>query len=301
MGIKIMSAIFETEFRDLPTGEIDENGRQKMAKASSIKITMLALADHANDEGECWPGYTRLELKTGLSRQGVADVIKAIKHNGLATISEEKSRSGTNNYTINLSCFPKLADIQDKRLLVKPLDYPSQATLPELVKPLDLNHQLTPKEPPESPFSSAKEKFGSEEWKKQKKKEIAGKSVEWAILAGEEVKPEDILRQEIVYEALTAFERDIKFNPLPWDSSKTWERLKNFVIAEYQKDSLIFAKYKTWQQNEGKFVAMSNRKIKERPEDFIACWPDFLAHSAMYSPPPPRGDDDPETDGLIFV
>ena len=123
----------------------------------------------------------------------------------------------------------------------------------------------------------------------------------WAILAGEEVKPEDILRQEIVYEALTAFERDIKFNPLPWDSSKTWERLKNFVIAEYQKDNLIFAKYKTWQQNDGKFVAMSNRKIKERPEDFIACWPDFLAHSAMYSPPPPRGDDDPETDGLIFV
>ena len=156
MSIKIMSAIFETEFRDLPMPEPDSNGKQRHAKASSMKIVLLALADHANDDGECWPGYSRLELKTGLSRQGIADVLSAITHNGLAFIADEPSKKRTNYYTINLNSFPQLRDKEDKRLLVKPLDESShltngsQATLPEVVKPLDLNHHITTKEPPSS-------------------------------------------------------------------------------------------------------------------------------------------------------
>lgn len=145
-----MSAIFETEFRDLPIGDGD-----RMAKASSLKITMLAIADHANDEGESsYPGLTRLELKTGLSRQGLVGIIAACKHNGLLGISEQKSKIGTNNYIINTTCFPRLIDKDDQRLLVKPLDQSShltstsQATLPEVVKSLDLNHQLTTNKPP---------------------------------------------------------------------------------------------------------------------------------------------------------
>lgn len=144
MSIKIMSAIFETEFRDLPLGE-DE----RMAKASSLKIVMLAIADHANDEGEAYPGFNRLILKTSLSRQGLTDVLKALRHNGVVSVSDEKSKLGSNLYQIELDCFPKIADKTDKRLVVKWLDQSSgftdgsQVALQEVVKPLDHNHQLT--------------------------------------------------------------------------------------------------------------------------------------------------------------
>ncbi len=154
MSVKLMSAIFDTEFSDLPTGEYTSEGKTKMAKASSCKIQMLAIADHANDEGEgAYPGLTKLEKKTGLSRQGVIDVQKALKFNGLLSVSDLPSKLGTNDYKINLQCLPILKDASQATLLVKPLDQSShltnnsQATLPEVVKSLDLKHPLTTNEP----------------------------------------------------------------------------------------------------------------------------------------------------------
>lgn len=144
MSIKLMSAIFETEFRDLPLGD-----EERMAKASSLKIVMLAIADHANDEGEAYPGFVRLILKTSLSRQGLTDVLKALRHNGIITVGDEKSKLGSNLYQIEMTCFPKITDKTDNRLVVKWLDQSSgfelgsQVALNEVVKPLDHNHQLT--------------------------------------------------------------------------------------------------------------------------------------------------------------
>lgn len=142
MSVKLMSAIFETEFRDLQ----DEDGNN--TKASTAKLVLLALADHANDEGEgAYPGLTKMELKTGLSRQTVINTYDALKYNGIIYL-KGVSKLGTNNYTINTDSFPKLLkDASQAALLVKPLDPPSQATLPEVVKPLDPNHTLTINEP----------------------------------------------------------------------------------------------------------------------------------------------------------
>jgi hypothetical protein len=155
MSVKLMSAIFETEFFDLPMPEPDKDGKPRRAKASSLKLVMLALADHANDEGESsYPGLTKLQRKTALSRQGLVDVIAAIRHNGLATVADEPSKLGTNVYTINLLSFPKLSEVDGDRLIVKLLDQsshltsPSQVTLPEVVKSLDLKHPLTTNKPP---------------------------------------------------------------------------------------------------------------------------------------------------------
>jgi len=139
MSIKIMSAIFETEFPDYLTyGEY-------RTKASTAKIVLLAIADHANDEGEsAYPGLTRLEKKTGLSRQGIVDTLKVLVFNGLLLVADEPSKLNTNNYTVVTSAYPTLHNSDSQAtLLVKPLDYPSQATLLPLVKPLDSNHPLT--------------------------------------------------------------------------------------------------------------------------------------------------------------
>lgn len=139
MSIKLMSAIFETEFRDLP---YTKDGEVRKAKASTAKLLLLAIADHANDYGEsAYPGYDKLETKTALSRQGIADTLIALKQNGLLLISDKPSRLGTNDYSINIDSFPGKYESSH-------LTSVSQATLPAGVKPLDLNHQLTIKDKP---------------------------------------------------------------------------------------------------------------------------------------------------------
>ena len=114
MSVKLMSAIFETEFFDLP---YQKDGEERRAKASTCKLLLLAIADHANDYGESsYPGYERLTKKTALSRQGIADTLDALEQNGILQISERESRLHTNNYTIKLSAFPCL-DVQDPKVV----------------------------------------------------------------------------------------------------------------------------------------------------------------------------------------
>ena len=147
MSIKLMSAIFETEFTS--DFEYEKNGEKKAAKASTVKLVLLAIADHANDDGQAYPGLTRLELKTALSRQGVLDTIEALKFNGMLEIKGINNARGTNIYQLNLRSFITSKELPDNiyERVVKPLDQGSQATLPVVVKPLDLNHQLTINKP----------------------------------------------------------------------------------------------------------------------------------------------------------
>lgn len=153
MSIKLMSAIFETEFPDTM-----QDGEGNNVRASTLKLVLLAIADHANDQGEsAYPGLLRLHKKTGLTKNGVIGAISVLKFNGILSISEEKSRLGTNNYSVNVESFP--------HMLVNPVDPPlkvvnsvvqgSQPSLPgestllaEVVNPVDHNHQLTTIKPP---------------------------------------------------------------------------------------------------------------------------------------------------------
>ena len=147
-----MSAIFETEFRDL----VDADGNN--TKASTAKSVLLALADHANDEGEgAYPGLAKMELKTALSRQCLINTYDALKYNGIILL-EGTSKLGTNNYTINTQSFPKMEDGQP-RLLVIPVTSTSQPGLPPLVNPVDPNHTLTTIKTP-----SRRKKFQDPVW-----------------------------------------------------------------------------------------------------------------------------------------
>lgn len=56
-------------------------------------ITMLALADHANDAGECWPSHAQLEEKTRLTDRQLRRVIAGLAHDGYLTVSETRIRS----------------------------------------------------------------------------------------------------------------------------------------------------------------------------------------------------------------
>jgi len=99
MSVKIMSAVFAADIGTLEY--IGADGKQHRLQAHTAKIVLLAYADHANDDWRAaYPGYTLLERKTGLSRQGLANAIRALRQNEYL-IPEGESTRGTNSYIIN--------------------------------------------------------------------------------------------------------------------------------------------------------------------------------------------------------
>lgn len=60
------------------------------------KLTLLALADHANDENyTCWPSLTHLENKTGLSRTSIWRSIDVLVDHGLVDRKNDPEKSST--------------------------------------------------------------------------------------------------------------------------------------------------------------------------------------------------------------
>lgn len=122
--------------------------------------------------------------------------------------------------------------------------------------------------------------------------------LEWKILAGMPVTENDLEIGKIKKEAKDAFEQQMNFGTLPWGSTKKWDDLEKFIVQEFQKDPNIFLRYRIWQKGDGKYVALSNKKIRENPDHFISCFPDFLAHTAMYRRV--EKDDDLDANGIPF-
>jgi hypothetical protein len=217
-----MSAIFEAEFHDL---DYVKDNESRKAKASTAKLVLLAIADHANDCGEsAYPGFTHLELKTALSRQGISDTIEALKYNGLLTVDEKPSRLHTNSYTINVRSLPAIArELPD---IVKSLEQQesssltigSQATLPEVVKPLDLNHPLTTIQPPNN----------------QNKKDMVDGLLEIGQMPGAKKQ----LVKEYIFEEI---KRKLGMNP----SGKDAESFINYAASEHKKGH-DFARFLSW-------------------------------------------------------
>lgn len=65
LSIKIMSAVWEL---DLPRDE---------------KIVLLAFADHADDDGVCWPAVERIALKCGYSERSIQRKLGPLQDRGL--------------------------------------------------------------------------------------------------------------------------------------------------------------------------------------------------------------------------
>jgi biotin operon repressor len=168
-----MSSIFRTEFRDLQ----DAGGNT--TKASTAKFVCIALADHANDEGEgAYPSIEKISYKTNLSRTAVINALDALKHNGILLVAGE-SKYRTVNYTVNPSCFSQ--DSQPA-LLVNPLDSEGQPEIPSRVNPLDPNHPLTINESSSEQEISKAQAF--HERREELQDDLAENSLEAAVILG---------------------------------------------------------------------------------------------------------------------
>lgn len=80
------------------------------------KAVLLALADHANEDGICWPGYTLLSAETYLSRASVSAAITTLSEMKLITIIEKSKRRST-TYKLNLETGPAVIEAHQKKAM----------------------------------------------------------------------------------------------------------------------------------------------------------------------------------------
>mgnify|MGYP000234527247 CR=1 FL=1 len=64
------------------------------------RLVMLCLADHADDEGVCYPSVARLVDRTGMGERGVQRVLRRLADDGHVAIEPNAGRKGTNVYRI---------------------------------------------------------------------------------------------------------------------------------------------------------------------------------------------------------
>ena len=94
MSIKIMSKIWECG----PDAQAD-------------CFVLLALADFANDAGECWPSIETVAKKVRMKERGVRQIIRRLEADGWLQTVVGGGRHGCNNYRINPAPHaPLLAD-----------------------------------------------------------------------------------------------------------------------------------------------------------------------------------------------
>ena len=60
----------------------------------SAKLVLLSLADHANDDGECWPSQGNIAADCGITRQTVNEQIRRLVEAGLLKIEHRFNGTG---------------------------------------------------------------------------------------------------------------------------------------------------------------------------------------------------------------
>lgn len=128
-------------------------------------------------------------------------------------------------------------------------------------------------------------KFMVEDKPKMEREILKKSDPAWSILAGEDI---DTAANIAAKEATDAFEKDFGFGTLPWNSDSTWEKFYKFVVRIYLQDKNVWRDYVAWRNDKGKYVAYSNRKIREAPQAFMDTgYPEFEA-SKMYADSPAK-------------
>jgi hypothetical protein len=63
-------------------------------------LVLLALADFANDEGECWPSMASIARKARMTERGAQKIARRLKEDGFLEITTGGGRHGCNRYRI---------------------------------------------------------------------------------------------------------------------------------------------------------------------------------------------------------
>jgi hypothetical protein len=75
----------------------------------SQTLVALAIADHANDEGFCWPSIKTLATKSRLSERQVQRIIRELEDGGILVYAYKPGKS--NVYKLDLQWLSKRGDM----------------------------------------------------------------------------------------------------------------------------------------------------------------------------------------------
>lgn len=75
----------------------------------SERFVLLALADYANDEGECWPSMAGIAAKVCMSERGVRKVVRQLEDGGWISTKIGGGRRAANAYKITTNPEPRSA------------------------------------------------------------------------------------------------------------------------------------------------------------------------------------------------
>lgn len=111
---------------------------------SSCKIVLVKLADHANDEGKCWPSYAHLARACEMTERSVIRHVKTlIKMNVIikTTRKMDNNRNRSNVYFLNIKGIPSKKGCNENSYAVRDAvrDFSSESRTAEM----DKNEQKT--------------------------------------------------------------------------------------------------------------------------------------------------------------
>lgn len=74
-------------------------------------LVLLALADHANEDGECWPGIASLASKTRMSERNVQRILRRLREAGELHVTQRpgKGWNSTSMYRFRLEAGDKMS------------------------------------------------------------------------------------------------------------------------------------------------------------------------------------------------
>lgn len=85
-----------------------------LALPSHLKLVLLAVADHADDEGYCYPGQARLAAKCGVSVRALRDSIRQLEAAGLLQVTQ-RGKTTTNLYRVVTGSPPPVTVESDRQ------------------------------------------------------------------------------------------------------------------------------------------------------------------------------------------
>lgn len=135
---------------------------QQLATISSPsnRLVLLALADAANEDGECWPRLDVLAKKTGVSRSRVSRAVHTMEEEGLLIVGR-RGQGKANTYTLSLAHWATQTDTSVANMATQePVSVANMATQSEGELPIGQlkscqmgNSYIEPKENPKESTS----------------------------------------------------------------------------------------------------------------------------------------------------
>jgi len=250
MSVHLMSVAFSA---NLPDTEIPVSGENHTVKASTLKFVLLALADHANDEGRgAYPSIDTLAKKTSMSRRTVQRALDALIQLQIIKCVGT-SEYGTDNYSIFEAAIYR-GDSGTKAV--------GGVTLGQ-----EGGDSGAVKSVPESPESSLKPSINQ---RNQKKLDL----VDGLMFYSEQAKARG---EDAVEGVLNALERLLHRNI---QRSGQWQDLARWMLK--RKESEPYQKWAEWYMADA-FQAKTSWRLT--PDQVRACWPQAFAA------PEPAADD----------